>query len=235
MQSISIANFDKTELRTSEAFKTLRSNIRFCGPNIKTIVITSTVPNEGKSSIALHLAAAMAQIGDNVLFIDTDMRKSVLTGRYRMGKVQKGLSNFLSGQDDWEDCVCGTDIKNLEMVLAGPIPPNPCELLDSVWLQDKLTELREVYDYIIIDTPPIGSVIDGSVVAAMSDGAIIVVEANKLSYRMIRKTKNQLEKAGCRILGSVLNKVDVKKSSYGYGKYYSDYYSSSKEKDKKRK
>lgn len=222
MNSITLANVERLEFRTEEAFRTLRSNIGFCGANIQTIAITSTVPNEGKSNVALHLAISMAEAGFKVCFIDADMRKSVITGRYRVGIVTCGLTNFLSGQEDWEDCLCETDIENLHCVLAGPVPPNPTELLGSAIFSDKLAELKNEYDYIIIDTPPLGSVIDGAVVAATCDGAVMVIEANRISYRQIRKTKEQLEMSGCRILGTVLNKVDAKSGSYG--KYYSKHY-----------
>lgn len=222
MNKITLGNVDKLEFRTEEAFRTLRTNISFCGANIQTIAITSTVPNEGKSNVSLHLAISMAEAGYKVCFIDADMRKSVLVGRFRMGVVGEGLSNFLSGQENWEDCLCETDVENLHAVFAGPVPPNPTELLGSSIFSDKLAELKNEYDYIIIDTPPLGSVIDGAVVAAACDGSVLIIEANRISYRQIRKTKEQLEKSGCKILGTVLNKVDVK--SGNYGKYYKKYY-----------
>lgn len=222
MNKITLENVEKLEFRTEEAYRTLRSNIGFCGANIQTIAITSTVPNEGKSNVSLHLAMSMAEAGYKVCFIDADMRKSVLVGRYRFGMINEGLTNFLSGQESWEDCLCETDMDNLHMVIAGPVPPNPTELLGSGIFSDKLEELKKEYDYIIIDTPPLGSVIDGAVVASVCDGAVLVIEANKISFRQIRKTKDQLEKSGCRILGSVLNKVDSKSGSYG--KYYKKYY-----------
>ena len=225
MNTITLQNVEALEFRTQEAFKTLRSNIRFCGANIKTIAVTSTIPNEGKSSVALHLAMSMAEVGDKVLFIDADMRKSVLVGKYRVGHVTEGLTNYLSGQEEWDDCLCETEDENLQCVFAGPVPPNPCELVDNEIFTNKIAELREEYDYVIIDTPPIGSVIDGAVIASVCDGAVMVIESGKISYRQIKKTKEQLEKSGVRILGTVLNKVDNMSSGY-YGKKYNDYYGS---------
>lgn len=227
MNKITLENIEKLDFRTEEAYKTLRSNIGFSGANIQTIAVTSTVPNEGKSNVAIHLAMSMAEAGYKVCFIDADLRKSVLVGKYRMGEVSEGMTNFLSGMAEWEDCICETEYDNLHCVMAGPVPPNPCELLGGPVFAEKLAELKEHYHYIIIDTPPLGNVIDGAVVASVCDGAFMVVEYNRVSYRQIRKAKEQLEKSGCRILGAVLNKIDVKSMNYSdkyYGKYYGEYY-----------
>lgn len=221
MNKVTLENIEALDFRTQESYKTLRSNIGFCGSNIQTIAVTSTVPNEGKSNVALHLAISMAEAGYKVLFMDADMRKSVLVGKYKVGQVKEGLTNFLSGQEDWEDCVCETEYDNLNCVFAGPVPPNPSELLGSTIFADKLETLKGEYDYVIIDTPPIGSVIDAAVVSAVCDGCVIVIEANRMSYRQIKKTKEQLERTGCRVLGAVLNKVEVNGS---YGRYYGNYY-----------
>ena len=222
MNKITLENIEPLDFRTQESYKTLRSNIGFCGTNIQTIALTSTVPNEGKSNVALHLAISMAEAGYKVCFIDADMRKSVIVGKYRVGQVKEGLTNFLSGQEDWEDCLCETEYDNLNMVFAGPVPPNPCELLGSVVFSNKLEELKKEYDYIIIDTPPLGSVIDSAVIAAVCDGAVIVIEQDRISARQIKKTRDQLEKSGCRLLGAVLNKVNTTQGAYG--KYYGNYY-----------
>lgn len=221
MKKITLQYIEALDFRTQESYKTLRSNIGFCGASIQTIAVTSTVPNEGKSNVALHLAISMAEAGYKVLFIDADMRKSVIVGKYRVGQVKEGLTNFLSGQEEWEDCVCETEYENLHCIFAGPVPPNPSELLGSTIFVDKLESLKSEYDYVIIDTPPIGSVIDGAVVASVTDGSVIVIEANRMSYRQIKKTKEQLEKSGSRVLGAVLNKVEVTGS---YGRYYGNYY-----------
>lgn len=222
MNKVTLQNIEPLDFRTQEAYKTLRSNIGFCGANIQTVAVTSTVSNEGKTNVTLHLAISMAEAGYKVCFIDADMRKSVIVGKYKVGQVKEGLTNYLSGQEDWEDCICETEYDNLQCVFAGPVPPNPCELLGSSIFVDKLEELKGQYDYVIIDTPPLGSVIDGAVVASVCDGAVIVVEANRMSRRQIKKTKEQLEKSGCKILGAVLNKVE--NHTGAYGRYYNNYY-----------
>lgn len=222
MKKITLENIEQLDFRTEEAFKTLRSNIGFCGADIQTIAVTSTVPNEGKSSVSIHLAIAMAEAGYKVCFIDTDLRKSVLVGRYRVGEVKEGLTNYLSGLAEWDECLCETEYDNLKMIFAGPIPPNACELLGSNLFAEKLEELKKEYDYIIIDTPPLGSVIDAAVVSAVCDGAVLVIGYNGVSARQIRKAKEQIEKTGCKVLGAVLNKVNVKNSKY-YQKNYGYY------------
>ena len=223
MKQVTLQNLEPLDFRIQEAYKTLRGNIGFCGVDIKTIAITSTAPNEGKTNVSLHLAISMAEAGYKVCFLDADLRKSVIVGKYRVGQVKTGLTNFLAGQNEWDECINETEYENLHCVFAGPVPPNPSELVGGALFYEKLNELKAEYDYVIIDTPPLGSVIDGAVIAAVCDGAVIVVESDRLSYRHVRKTKEQLERSGCRILGAVLNKVDVKKNSY-YGKYYGKYY-----------
>lgn len=228
MNKITLENIEPLDYKVQEAYRTLRGNIVFCGTDIQTIAITSTVPNEGKSSVSLNLAVMMAEAGYRVLFIDADLRKSVIAGKYRVGMMKEGLTNYLSGTDKWEDCLCTTEYENLDVILAGPVPPNPSELLGKSIFSEKLGALKKEYNYIIIDTPPIGSVIDGAVIASACDGAVIVVEAGKTSSRHVNKTKVQIEKTGCKILGAVLNKASKKTGTYDrytskdgyYGSYY---------------
>ena len=225
MQEIIINKLKKLEFASNESYKRLRTNIQFSGDDVKVIVVTSCMPYEGKSCVSFNLAVSMAEAGNKVLFIDADMRKSVLVGRYKL-KVDRGLTHFLSGQSEIGDVICRTDIGKLHMILAGPVPPNPVELIDSRHFKEMLKATRTVYDYIIIDTPPLGSVVDSVIAAKEADGVIMVVEANSTSYKFAQKVKSQLESTGCRILGAVLNKVNLKNKQYGkyYGKYYAKYY-----------
>ena len=146
MQHISVGLEQKMDYYMSESFKSLRTNILFCGSENKVIAFTSCTPNEGKSSVSLKMAISMAEAGKNVLFIDADLRKSVLAGRYKLDKPLKGLSHFLSGQEKFDEVVCVTEIENLHMVFAGPVPPNPAELLGNRKFALLLGELRKVYD-----------------------------------------------------------------------------------------
>jgi len=211
------------DYRSNEAYKMLRTNIQFCGDDIKVISITSCTPNEGKSIVSFNLAASFAESGKKVILIDADLRKSVLAGRYKVGEIKSGLSHYLSGQGEFNEIVCETDIKNLNIVFAGSYSPNPAELLEHTRFHVMLELLKETYDYIIIDTPPLGSVIDSAIVSSVADGAVLVIESNAISYKFARNVKQQLERSNCRILGVILNKVDLEKNSY-YGKYYGKYY-----------
>lgn len=212
----------KKDYGFEEAIKTLRTNIQFSGSQLKVILLTSSLQNEGKSYIAFETANSMAQMGKKVLLIDADIRKSVLVSRYQLDTEVMGLSQYLSGQKKMEDVIYKTNIENLSIIFSGPYAPNPAELLEEDLFGMMLRKLKEEYDYIIIDTPPIGSVIDAAVVAKHCDGAILVIESGTISYRIAQKTKNQLEKSGCRILGTVLNKVNSGKGGY-YDSYYGKY------------
>lgn len=226
MQSVKLQFDQKNDYRIKEAFKTLRSNIEFSGSDIRVIAVTSCTPNEGKSSVAMEVAKSFAEAGSRTILIDADMRKSVLVGRYKTGAVRKGLSQSLIGKTTLEDTICETNLKNLYMIFAGPVPPNPSELLGDRLFEQMLQKLRKIFDYVIIDTPPLGSVIDAAVVAKRCDGTVIVVENNTVSYRFVQKVKEQLDKTESRILGVVLNKVNLNsKGYYGhYGRYYGKYY-----------
>ena len=218
----------KQDYFTEEAFKSLRTNLQFCGEDKKVIAITSSIPNEGKSTVSLTLATSMAEAGKKVLFIDADLRKSVLAGRVKMNGDIKGVTHFLSKQESLQNIICSTDVKNLYVTIAGPVPPNPTELLGGTLFKEMIAAARQVYDYVIIDTPPLGSVIDSAIVAKNCDGAVIVIESGAISYYFAQNVKKQLEKSNCPILGAVLNKVDQNvNGKYGkYGKYskYGNYY-----------
>lgn len=217
-QTVTLHMAVETDYYYNEAMKTLRTNIQFCGNSIRTVMFTSTVPDEGKSDISFSTAESLAQIGKKVLLIDADIRKSVMVNRYGLQTEVYGLSQYLSGQQKLENILYTTSIENLSIVFAGPYSPNPAELLEEDLFQELLDYARENYDYVIIDTPPMGNLIDGAIVARYCDGAVIVIESGAVSYRFEQRVKEQLEKTGCRILGVVLNKVNAASDSY-YGKY----------------
>lgn len=223
----------KLDNRSAEAFKTLRTNLKFCGVEKKVIVVTSCREDEGKSSITLNLAISLAEAGERVLLLDADLRRSVLIGRMKVTEGVQGLTQLLSRQASLSDTICATNINNLSVIFTGPVPPNPAELLGGRLFRNMLNSLRKVYDYILIDTPPLGSVIDAAIIAEASDGAILVLESGGDSYRMAQAVKEQLDKAKCPVLGAVLNKVDMSKKSY-YGKYYGKYYGGYYEHDGKK-
>lgn len=229
MQSINFEKIETMNFRSNEAYNTLRTNIQFCGKEIKTICLTSCTPNEGKTVVSFRLAFSMAESGKKVLFIDADLRKSVLIGRYKIDKAVLGLSQYLSGMNQLEEVLYQTNIDNLDVIFTGPIPPNPSELLGSRIFQEMIETLKPAYDYIIIDTPPLGIVIDSANVAEFCDGTVLVVETHAISYKLAQRVVKQLGKGNGRILGVIINKVEFKHNkAYGkyYGKYYGNYYNS---------
>ena len=221
MQNIEL-NHDELDFRSKEAYKTLRTNIEFSGSEVQVVCVTSCTPNEGKSSTSFELAKTFAVNGKKTLLVDADLRKSVMRQRHKKGRVRLGLVNYLVGQSSLEDAICETDVKNLHLIFSGPVPPNPSELLGNKRFMAMIEAAREQYDIVIIDTPPLGSVIDTAVVSKCCDGAVMVIESGAISYRFARRVKEQLDVAGCRILGVILNKVQMSNKGY-YGKYYGNY------------
>ena len=212
------------DFKIKEAYKVLRTNILFCGKNVKTILVTSCVPSEGKSTVSINIAVSMAELGKRVLLIDADLRRPSIVKRIVSRKKLKGLTHYFSGQSEIDDIVNHTEDGNLDIILTGAIPPNPSELLASDDFKNLIKTFHDEYDYIIIDTPPLGSVIDSAVIAENCDGAIILLESGKDSYKFVNSVKDQLSRSGCKILGVVLNKCSPKKSSSYY--YYNGNYSS---------
>ena len=214
---------NEEDYRSNEAYKSLRTNIEFAGPENRVLAFTSCTENEGKSSVSLMLAKSLTETGKKVLFIDADLRKSVLFGKQKKAQKIKGLSHLLSGQAELKEVVCNTEYEGLHIIFAGPVPPNPAELAGGKRFESLVEQAREQYDYVIVDTPPLGSVIDAVIIARVCDATVLIVAANTVGYKFAQKVKAQLEQAQCKILGVVLNKVDMKTDRY-YGRYYGKYY-----------
>ena len=231
MKSVTFENLKKQNYTMKDSLRALKTNIQFCGDDICTIVVTSAMPNEGKSTVTMDLARSFSESGKRVLLIDTDMRKSVYVGRLRAvasdGREIYGLSHFLSGQKKLEDVLYGTTIPGLFMIFAGPSVPNPTEILEKKYFTELLNFAKEHFDYVLLDCAPIGAAIDAAVIAKLCDGAILVIAQGMASGRLIQTVKKQMEASGVRVLGAVLNKVRMKKSGYEggyYGGYYGSYY-----------
>ena len=230
MKTVKFGKLKKQSYTMKESLRALKTNIQFCGDDIRTVVVTSAMPNEGKSTVTLDLARSLTESGKRVLLIDTDMRKSVYVGRLRAvatdGGEIYGLSHFLSGQKRLEDVLYGTEIPGLFIIFAGPTVPNPTEILEKKYFEELLKFGREHFNYVFLDCAPIGAAIDAAVIAKHCDGAILVIAQGMASGRMIQNVKKQLELSGVRVLGAVLNKLKMKKSGY-YGSYYGSYYGKS--------
>jgi capsular exopolysaccharide synthesis family protein len=225
-KQIRFGNLPEPEYNTKEAFNSLRTNLKFCGKDIKVVLITSSLPDEGKTETAIQLARAMGEDGQKVAIVDADLRKSVIVGSHRLevdGEIL-GLTHYLSGQADVEDILYRTDIKGVDMILSGHTTPNPTALLGSNAFCELLDQLGEDYDTVLVDSPPLGAVIDAAVIAPHCDGAILVVETNRISHKFAQDMIKQLSLSGCRVLGIVLNKVVPDKHGY-YNRYYKGYYS----------
>lgn len=221
MKTIKMKLLGDDDYFTQEAYKTLRTNLQFCGQDIKVIAITSCMENEGKSTIAMHTAKSFSELGKRVILIDTDMRKSVMVGRNSDGKDVKGLSELLSGQEKVTECIYATQYPNMHVIFAGKYPPNPVELLNGIYFKTLLEKMRHIYDYVIIDTPPLGIVVDAAVITAQCDGAILVMSDKKIRLQMAKDAVDKIQRSGCRVLGVVRNNMKYKKTSrYDKNSYY---------------
>lgn len=214
-----------------EAMNRLRVNIKFCGKNTKKILVISSVPNEGKSTVSVHLWKMLAEAGFPTVLVDLDLRKSVLKDRLEFksdGEIQ-GLDYYLSGLSEYQNVVYETNISNGYIVPVSNLLENPSALLEDPRMGELLDRLVEDYRYVIIDSPPLDSVADGALIASLCDGAILVVRSGMTSRRLVKQSVQQLERVRCRLLGMVLNRVETKSRAYQkyygkYGNYYSDYY-----------
>ena len=154
MQNVVIRSIERLDFRTKEAYKTLRTNLSFAGKNVKVISLTSCTPNEGKTSVSFQLCLSLAESGKKTILVDADLRKSVLRGRYKANREKYGLSHYLSGQMELDDVCCRTNVNNFDIIFAGPVPPNPSELLGGDAFKNMLEVLRMKYDYVIVDRLP---------------------------------------------------------------------------------
>ena len=220
-----------------EYYNSIRTNIQFSGRNLKVIALTSAQPGEGKSTTATNLAISFAKAGFRTLLIDADTRNSVMSGTFKSNERYQGLTSFLSGNAELSDVICDTTVDNLMIIPAGQVPPNPTSLIQNDNFKSMIETVRGLYDYVIIDTPPLGSVIDAAILAHHSDASLLVTKAGADKRRTITKLKEQLEQSGSVFLGVILNKYDIHLDKYGsYGSYggYGSYgnYGKSDEKSK---
>ncbi|UTH13603.1 CpsD/CapB family tyrosine-protein kinase [Macrococcus equipercicus] len=203
----------------SEQFRTLRTNILFTSSDreIKRVMITSSEPGEGKSTVTANTATAFAQAGYRTLVLDADMRKPTQHKIFELSNAI-GLSNLIAGQVELEAAIKQTEVNKLDLITSGPIPPNPSELIGSTAMELLLNKLDQVYDIIIIDTAPVLAVTDSKIVANLVDGSLLVVNANHRHREKVIAAKAELEKSEAKILGVVLNELDVKEEGSNY--YY---------------
>ncbi|KAB2336834.1 CpsD/CapB family tyrosine-protein kinase [Cytobacillus depressus] len=203
----------------SEQYRTIRTNIQFSSVDstIKSLMVTSAGPAEGKSTTVANLAVVFAQQEKKVLLIDADMRKPTVHYTFRVHN-NRGLTNVLTKQATLADAINETDQEHLYVLPSGPIPPNPAELLGSKAMDDFLSQAYKEFDIILFDTPPVLAVTDAQILANKCDGTILVVSSGKTEMEAATKAKEQLSAANAKLLGAVLNQKKVKDSHYYY--YY---------------
>lgn len=237
MEKINLTAYKDPKSPISEAYRTIRTNIQFAGVDkpMQAIIVTSATPHEGKSTVIASLAIVLAQAGKKTLLMDCDFRNS--TQHKLFGLENKGTTNYVATGEPLENLLQAADQENLTVLPSGPVPPNPSEILTSQKFVVLLEKLKKEYDYILLDTPPVLPVTDASALSAKADGVLLVVASNEISPSEAKLAKTRLELAGAKIIGCVLNKVDVAPHGYGYGygKYgnYGYYYYYGSDKDGK--
>ena len=206
-----------------EAVNRLRINISFLGSDVRKIMIISSEPNEGKSFVAMNLWSQMARAGEKTVLLDCDMRNSTLAAKYKLkredDKELKGTTHYLSGSADFSDVLVHTGYPTGDLIPNVDNIINPSMLLENRRFEELLDGLAEEYRYVFIDAPPLGLVSDAERIGNICDGAILCVRGGFTSKAVVKESIRQLERAGCPLLGIVLNRVDTSKNGY-YHKYY---------------
>ncbi|CEV86869.1 capsular polysaccharide biosynthesis protein Cps14D [Streptococcus pneumoniae] len=209
--------------KAEEYYNALCTNIQLSGDKLKVISVTSVNPGEGKTTTSINIAWSFARAGYKTLLIDGDTRQSVMSGVFKSREKITGLTEFLSGTADLSYGLCDTNIENLFVVQSGSVSPNPTALLQSKNFNDMIETLRKYFDYIIVDTPPVGIVIDAVIITQKCDASILVTATGEANKRDVQKAKQQLEQTGKLFLGVVLNKLDISVDKYGVYASYGNY------------
>jgi capsular exopolysaccharide synthesis family protein len=216
-----VISITKPKSPIAEAYRGIRTSIEFANldKEIRIINITSSKQNEGKSTVISNLAASFANLEKKVLMLDGDLRNPSIHRMFGLSNIH-GLTDVLVNNKTFVDCVHCTDTKNLHVLTSGQIPPNPSEMLSSKKMREFVQSLKEHYDYIFIDAPPIGLVTDAGIISTYTDGTLFVVGANEADTEMAKISKERLDNVGANILGTVLNKFEANSSEEDYYMYY---------------
>lgn len=212
---------DRVFLQNS--IKTLATNIRFASVDnpVSTLTITSSVPNEGKSTIAIALAQAMASNGQRVLLVECDMRRRTLAGALGL-HARHGIYSVLSGQTALSDAVVETSVRTLHFLDCEPHIPNPVDILSSRRFKQFVEQVRSEYSFVIFDTPPLSAFVDAAVLSTVVDATLLVVRQNFVRRDELTSSYEQLKKAGANVIGAVMNYCENEKSDYYYSYYTKD-------------
>jgi capsular exopolysaccharide synthesis family protein len=233
LKNIDLISQEFPHARIAESYRSIRTSIIFSSPEdrpLRTILVTSTLPREGKTFISVNLGIVFAHTDERVVILEADMRKPRISKAFNM-KNDVGLSSFLTGEAKLEEVIRPTHIKNLSLISAGPLPPNPTELLTSNKTLILLDELKKRFSRIIVDSPPVLYVADTLILSNIVDGVVLVIYAGKTLLNSILRARQKLQEAKARIIGVILNNVNVRtEDSYYYYHYY--YYSKEKSSSK---
>jgi len=222
MPEYRLSTIDNPKSLTAEVYRTLRTNIQFVSIDtvVKSILFTSAIPREGKSSVVANLATSMSQAGKNVLIIDADLRKPSQHKIFDLPNLTGLTTTLVSNVSAFEHIV-ETKHEGLDILTAGPNPPNPAELLDSQRMKQLLHELTQAYELVLVDSPPVIAVTDATILAQSVDGVILVVAAKEVKREYALEAKERLKKVEARLLGIILNKVKLQSKEQNYYSYYS--------------
>lgn len=229
MNRIDFTRFQGLDYACKEAINTLCTNLGFLGKDKRVIMFTSSDAHEGKSFLTINTMRTLAQLGNKVVLVDTDLRRSQLVSSYgvrmQTGKGY-GLAHYLAGRCEMDEILYETDILRAYLVPVGQEVSNSLTLLNSQRFGRLIADLRERFDYVIVDAPPVGVIIDAAEIAKSCDGVIFAVKYNSTDRRDLLDAKVQIEQTGCEVLGAVLNDVDVESLSSRkyYNKHYSNHY-----------
>lgn len=222
-RKIDLTAFNDPKSPVTEAYRTIRTNLSFSGVDrkLKIILATSALPNEGKSTVLASLSIVMAKVGKKVLLVDCDFRNP--TQHKLFGLPNKGVSNCIATGGDFHEIIQHIDQENLDILTSGPVAPNPSEILMSNRMQEFLDMVRDEYDYVLIDTPPIMPVTDSAVLSSRVDGVMLIIASGEEKPGLLKAAKTRLEQAGANIIGCILNKVKIPGGKYGYGSNHYGY------------
>lgn len=228
MELLTLKNLPTLPFQTAEAINQLRVNLSLCGKSIKTIMITSTEPNEGKSFICMNLLLSMARSGSRVLLIDCDLRNSTYRSKYGLSSEGpiNSIVDVLAGRVELQDAVYRTSVNHAYIMPVITTVPNPAFLLENGTLKQVISQCRDLFDYVIVDTPPAATVADALRIAPMCDGSVIVVRSGVPDRKAVYENYHFVSRASKSFLGFVLNRIDINDKSkgyyhrYGYGGYY---------------
>lgn len=231
-----LITFKEPKSPISEAYRGIRTSIEFSNldKELKIINVTSSKQNEGKTTVISNLAVTFAGLDKKVLIIDGDLRNPSVHRAFGKSNIH-GLTDILVSNKNMVECIHKTETDNLQILACGQIPPNPSEILASKKMKCFVESLREYYDYIFIDAPPIGVVTDAGIISTYCDGTILVVGSSEADVEMVKIAKDRLDKVGANIIGTILNKYEATGGAYDYYHYYYQEESSRVAKNKKNK